>query len=417
MNIQKIYLYLLSFISGIYTHQYSLSGLIPLFLYICLTNFNFSIILICFIFVYFWYKLLIQASIFFAYATGTVEYKTTDHLYLTNIQTNYSSISPLKLKCNNTENIEIGDKLKFKCVHFASHNGKITKIYKIEKQSISWIVKQRLIIKNFLENSRFSPFLKSIIIGDRSGFNQEEVTKLKNGNFWHLVSISGLHMNVVVFSVFWILRRAFGLSFYLNYKFNIRLFSAIIAFLFGLLYFKISLTSIPALRALIMTSSVLFFGGMLNNKKVLLFIAGIMIFFNPAIVFNMSFQLSFLCTWILINRYNTFILNLSILPMIYQFNLVCLLTNILIFPLFSWIFVLTICSVLFKSLLILKIIDFCCVYFFKIIYLPTLSITCQFNPVAQVVYWTLFNLFVLKKHSGYLILGFMTIWIMNLFIR
>lgn len=415
MLYKKLYLYLISFIAGMFTHSYLLSFLLPLLLNIVFLECSFIFLSYIFLAGYFWYKFLIPAAIVFASATGTIEYITNQHVYLSDVTSTTRSIpSQLKLKYKELDSSKIGDKIKFNCFYYPSKTGKLNKIYQTEPNKPNFLQRYRVKIRDFCNYSKFSAFLKSIIIGDRSGFSIDEVNNLKQSGFWHLIAISGLHMNIIVLSIFNTLKKIFSLSFNLNYKINSRLLAAFISIIIGILYVQISLLSIPAIRALIMTGSFMIFGGMIDTKKLLLLIAFGMIILNPYLVFDMSFQLSFLCTWILVSYRSIILLNFSILPIIQQFNLVCILTNFIVLPLFSMSLVIVIFAICFNSIFILRIVDFICILIFKVINLPTILMKFKFNQAISILFLVLFNITILNNSRAPLLIGVGIIWLISM---
>ena len=362
MNYRNLFVYFCVFFTGILQTKLFFSFIISIFVIFMITNINLFLISLLFLIGYFLGKYFLLIGAVFFTGTGFVEHKTHSHLYLTNISANRSIPSNLYLKNRNNSDeftkVKTGDIIKFSGMTFGSNNGTLTKIHDSSFKNLTFVQKIRISIQEFLKKSEFYGFLQSIIIGDKSEITTIQSEILKIGGLWHLVAISGLHLSVIVLNLFKYLKKLFSLSFWLNYNFNTRLISAVIAFIIGYFYIKISLFPISAIRALILTSSNMFFENALSSKKITLLSAFIMLIISPNLAFDMSFQLSFLCTWILINRQGILFLNLSIIPILKQFNIVSLLLNMILVPFFIFILFFTLISLIFQSFYILKITDF-----------------------------------------------------------
>ena len=407
MNYKEIYLYVISFLSGIFINQYILSGFFPLFL-VLLAPQNGLLIFIFFFFGLTWYKICIKSFLMFGIFNGFVDYKSKTHIYVSNISSYMSKNIPntLVLKYKPEEKIETGEQIKFHCMYFPSNYGKINKIYKRSKGKLTFIQEIRESLNEFFNKSKWFFFLKAIILGDKSEFSSENIEKLKHSGYWHLIVISGLHMNLVMFGIFFILTKLLSLSFRLNYFTDTYFLATIIAILCGIFYLKVSLYSISSMRAFLMTSVSLISQRQIKSYKTLLLLAFIFLLFNPYLAFDMSFQLSFLCTFILLNNFSILFLHLAILMIIPQFNLVSIFTNLIVLPLFSIILFLVMIASILKSIFLIYIIDFLCNIMFKIIFLANYVVLVEFTNLLHLIFIFLVNISLYYQHSIFVYLGF-----------
>src|SRR4030065_2099835 len=145
-------------------------------------------------------------------------------------------------------------------------------------------------------------FVSSITIGQRTLMNDDLRNACNVTGLAHILSISGTHFglfSVFLFSIFRFTLRA------LPYKIlqRITIFltpsqvAALLTFPFMLSYFGLSGGSIPAVGSFIMIS--LFLLGLLIGRKglwlhALLFAACVLTLWNPKVILDLSFQLSFL---------------------------------------------------------------------------------------------------------------------------
>lgn len=430
MNYKQLHIYFLYFLAGIFQNTFILSFLIPLTVNLTYLDCSFLFSCILFFFGLFWFKFFAVAAVSYGIAIGNIEYKTDNSIYISQAKNlknmkNFNGILKLKydknLKIkdswkgdlnNNSELFKTGSLIKFSYVMFGNQNGKMTGVYQLKSQNLTFLQRKREEISLFLSKSKYSYFLKAITIGDKSEFTKEQSEKLKASGFWHLVAISGLHMNILVYLLFRIFRKFFSLSFKFNYRFNTRYLSAFFATLFGFFYLQLSLYSVSSIRALIMLSSNLFFGGRLKSQKIIIYTAFIMLFINPHLAFDLGFQLSFLCTYLLVNKFSIFLVNLSIIPIIKQFNLIAVFTNFLIIPIFSAILFLIFFSIIFK-LQIFIIIDFLSKYLFKIMEIPSVLVYYNGNDFTNFLFLSLLNILILKQKPNLLIFIFIIIWLTN----
>ena len=154
--------------------------------------------------------------------------------------------------------------------------------------------------RNF--SSESSPFLMSIITGERSLLTKETRDAFNATGLAHILSISGAHFGLLLFILFRLFR---FLVKALPYNMLVRLtlyltpsqIAAILCIPFMIGYLGISDMSIPSIRSFIMITLFLF--GLLIHRKgfwlnTLLFAAVVIILIQPDSILDLSFQLSFI---------------------------------------------------------------------------------------------------------------------------
>jgi len=159
---------------------------------------------------------------------------------------------------------------------------------------------RKIIEKTFQKEfpSQISGFLNSVLIGKREYLSKKELIIFKNTGTMHLLAISGLHVGVFTGILNFILK-FFGL------KKKFRYFFLLLSLPF---YAVLTGLNPPVLRACILVFFwiISFF---LNRPQDLinnLFISALLLlFFKPELLFNISFQFSYICTFFIILFLNT----------------------------------------------------------------------------------------------------------------
>jgi competence protein ComEC len=146
---------------------------------------------------------------------------------------------------------------------------------------------RNVIERSFGEGSNAAAFLSAILIGDRTSLPQEKEKLYFQTGTVHILSISGLHVGVLAFFLFHILR-------YLQVRQTPR---ALVIALVIILYSCIGGLSIPLVRTTII--ALLYIGAEFvlrqrNTLNILGASAIIMLVINPYDLFSVGFQLTFL---------------------------------------------------------------------------------------------------------------------------
>ncbi len=172
------------------------------------------------------------------------------------------------------------------------------KILKDHKEN--FITKIRNIInKRFdaaIENKDHANIAKALVTGDMSGVSDDINQRLRFSGLGHVLSISGLHLSIVMLWVYLFIRSFFALIPKLALHYNIKKFAAIIAIIFGFMYLLLADCPVPAVRSYIMLT--MFFLAILIDREITpmrpVAIAGLLILIiEPHALITPSFQLSF----------------------------------------------------------------------------------------------------------------------------
>lgn len=248
---------------------------------------------------------------------------------------------------------------------------------KEKRASLLWIKEKfnSYINNNFDEENKM--FLRAVVLGDTSLFDEETMTNIKTNGISHLFAVSGLHIGLLVIMLTYLLKKL---------KLNEKAVNIIIA-IFLLLYLIVTSFSPSIMRASLMWGFICInkhfkLGFSLLDIISIIFI--ILIIINPFYMYNMGFVLSFLVTFNIIlmaplikSKKNVLqILYISIasqiitLPLIINFNfeinLLSFIANVVHINLFTLIlpisFVVLICppfKMIFNYLIIgfLKLVD------------------------------------------------------------
>jgi len=137
----------------------------------------------------------------------------------------------------------------------------------------------------------------SFITGIRGRITTEDMDNMTYSGLVHIIAISGMNMSIVMGLFFAFIRRILVMSTFLTLRYDIKKISALFAIIVGFLYLSITGFPVSANRAFIMGS--LFFVSILIERECdlmrFLCVTAMMILYDePNLVLNPSFQLSFL---------------------------------------------------------------------------------------------------------------------------
>ena len=199
--------------------------------------------------------------------------------------------------------------------------------------------------EHFPEES--SGFVTALIFGDQSEINEEDLTNYQRLGLVHLLAISGLHVSLLT-----------GMLFYLGIRIGItreRMILLILVFL--PIYTLLSGGSPSVMRSCLM--AMLFFALMLFKKRLSASVSigviyMVLLFFQPNMLYNIGFQLSFAVTFSIIMSSGIFLLypqktlqlliissicQLAALPILlfhfFEVSILGVLLNVLYVPLYS----------------------------------------------------------------------------------
>lgn len=137
---------------------------------------------------------------------------------------------------------------------------------------------------------------KALITGEKSGISQEIRAKFANSGTAHLLAISGLHMGIIGFFIFWLFRLLMCCILPISQYYDVKKIAALISLIFVVCYLYISGCSVPSVRAFIMHSLIII--GILCNRVALsmrsiAIAATIILVFSPEVITFPGFQMSF----------------------------------------------------------------------------------------------------------------------------
>lgn len=230
-------------------------------------------------------------------------------------------------------------------------------LLKVKKDNISILQKLRLDFINRVEevfnkylSERNSSLMKSIILGDYSYIEEDEIRAIRELGIAHIIAVSGLHIGLISYVLIYALS-----SVGLNRKISV-LVTLFVIWIYGFII------GFPAsvLRANI-TFSLLFISHVMakpyDSINTLFFALMVLLIINPFCCFNLGFQLSFITTFFIIYltpriKIATIAAQVGILPVIaYYFNrlpVISIVANLILVPLFTLSLGLSIFLILFS---------------------------------------------------------------------
>ena len=213
----------------------------------------------------------------------------------------------------------------------------------LENENIFYLLKNKIINKINSYENKIKTYLNLFIMGNNSFLEDDVYNNYHNNGIWHLFAVSGMHIGLIILILNKILKKI--------------KFKKIIISLF-LLYFSF-LTSFSAsiLRATIfyyLSSLFNYYNIKINNKKLLILTAFLILIFNPFMIYNKGFQYSFLITYAIMSQsknitgnYFNKILKISLISILvslpitinlnYEFNILSIFLNLIYVPLISFI--------------------------------------------------------------------------------
>ena len=150
---------------------------------------------------------------------------------------------------------------------------------------------------------------KALITGTKSSIRKDLRENFVRSGTAHVLAISGLHMGLIGFFIFWIVRVLLCFSTYLSMFYNIKKIAAVISLLGAVGFFLISGCSVSSMRALTMHALVIL--GIILDREALSMrsiavAATIIMLITPEAIMFPSFQLSFSAVIAIVAFYEKF---------------------------------------------------------------------------------------------------------------
>ncbi len=136
----------------------------------------------------------------------------------------------------------------------------------------------------------------AFVTGDQGGIPLETAQAMRDSGLAHLLSISGLHIAVVVGGTIFLVRRLLALSTFLALRFPVKTIAVAIAALVGIAYTLLAGAEVPTVRTILATLIVLFgmaIGREAFSLRLLAAAAFLILAVRPEALLGASFQLSF----------------------------------------------------------------------------------------------------------------------------
>jgi len=155
--------------------------------------------------------------------------------------------------------------------------------------------KIRMFLEGHLEFTTLGIY-KALILGERSGIDKTTRNHFNRAGVGHILAISGLHIGIIAFISFYMLRRLFLLSERLTLRFNVFKFAALFSIGPVITYAFVSGMAVSTLRATIMILALyacIILPRQRDIYNTVALAAFIILIMSPASIFNISFQLSF----------------------------------------------------------------------------------------------------------------------------
>ncbi|MDD5723998.1 MAG: DNA internalization-related competence protein ComEC/Rec2 [Syntrophales bacterium] len=141
-----------------------------------------------------------------------------------------------------------------------------------------------------------SSVLQALILGEKEGIPSDIIRTFNRAGVSHILAISGLHVGIIAFISFFIMKTIMKSSEYLLLRFNIFKVSALFSIIPVMGYAFIAGLRISTIRAAIMILcylAALLIGRGRDLLNILAFAAFLILVVSPASLFDVSFQLSF----------------------------------------------------------------------------------------------------------------------------
>ena len=290
---------------------------------------------------------------------------------------------------------------------------KVSSIEILSNENIFYALKNKMLKRINSYDDEIKTYLNLFILGDKTYLDSDLYTAYRTNGIWHLFAVSGMHIGLIIAVLDKLLkkvkRKKLIISGVLSYFMFLTSFSASVMRATIFYFFKniLDYLNIP-----------------LDNKKVLFYVAFILILINPFIIYNTGFQYSFLvtlsimlCSKLITGSYFKQIFKISLISFLvslpitvsmnYEVNLLSLILNIfyvplislVIFPLSILTFMLPFLSIFLKILITILEISSTFFYHFKFnVNIPKMAI------LVVIIYYLILYLIYKTKRKKYIYL-------------
>ena len=249
--------------------------------------------------------------------------------------------------------------LYYQNIHYLFRAEKIVKIK--DNYQLRYKIKQ-MIINRIEKNPNSSSYLKIFLLGNKDNLNSEVVNSYQTNGISHLLAISGLHVSFLAITILYILKK-------IKVK---ELLRYLIIFLFLLLYLFLTDFTGSVLRAtvffILLSINKLFYFH-IKTINILLLTLFLLLMINPFLIYDISFQFSFIISFylilgqLLINKVSSYLGKLLVVSIIAFLASIPICSNYffqvnLLSPLFNLLFVPYVTFILFPSAFLTFIFPF-----------------------------------------------------------
>ncbi len=136
----------------------------------------------------------------------------------------------------------------------------------------------------------------ALMLNEYSNIDKEVLKNLRKTGLAHILSVSGMHLSLVMAIFFYSSRFLINLFPSIALRIHVKKYAAFVALLGSLFYLLISGMEVAAVRSFIMTSliiSAILFDQVANPLRAIAFAATIILLITPENLFHPSFQMSF----------------------------------------------------------------------------------------------------------------------------
>jgi len=220
---------------------------------------------------------------------------------------------------------------------------KVNEIEIVEKENILYKIKNKIINRINIFDDITKTYINLFILGNKEYLNDDLYNNYKDNGIWHLFAISGMHINLLVV----VLSKLFS-----KLKFKNTLITSILIYFMFLTGFSASVERVTVF--FILSNIFKYYNFHINNIKILILTAFLILLINPFMIYNIGFLYSFLITFTIMlqskyitGNYFVKILKISFVSFIvslpitinvnYEINLLCIFLNVLYVPFIAFI--------------------------------------------------------------------------------